>query len=291
MRKSKSMPPPTEKSQPDRPLSERQRRGVARHIPLVKLTLRRHFPQRIRAAHGRDLHELFQEGCLALVQAVRSHDRRRHGPFPAYAMARIHFAVSAFAHEQAHVVRVPFIAQRRRRSRRQESAVAPPVFMRLSDALPPRRRNGRPQNSIRRAAAKPRDYATETASETIRQKLEDAFALAVAEASDAARGRADAPAIFARCLSERWLIPEPDSKTPIRRLAEELRCSVGRITHCEERVRRSVARRLGEDESLLSLTRLAKIHPAAIGRRSNRMQSAEKRAAGERERKLDPRGD
>lgn len=285
------MPPPTEKSLPCRPLSERQRRAVARHIPLVKLTLRRHFPRRIRIAHGRDLHELFQEGCLALVQAVRSHDARRHGPFPGYAMARIHFAVSAYAHEQAHVVRVPFIAQRRQRSRGRESAGAPPVFTRRSDAPPPGPCNGRSQYSLRRAAAKPCDDAGQAACEAIRQKLEDAFALAVAEASDAARGRTDASAILARCLSERWLVPEPEFKMPIRRLAEELRCSVGRITHCEERIRRSVARRLCEDESLLSLTRLAKIHPAAIGRRTGPIGSAAQRAAAERKRKQDPRGD
>jgi DNA-directed RNA polymerase specialized sigma subunit len=106
-------------------LSARQRRLVESHLPLIHHTLSRlnEWVARHRR-HGRYT-ELVQEGSLALIDAVRSHDPTRHGAFAPYAMARIHFAVSRFVHETQCAIRVPYSTQRRRRFRNEKSATTP----------------------------------------------------------------------------------------------------------------------------------------------------------------------
>ena len=242
-------------------MSAAQRRVVKRNLPLVRLTLRRHPRLGEQSRTGRERGELFQEGCLALIEAVRNHDPTRHGSFAAFAMARIHFAVSRYAHERLSLIRVPFITQRRRRERKRQLQAdrhhpdPPPRVLNVAEG---------PQHIGRSSRAqRHRDPPTSrrigpTIGDLLRERLDQAAQSVVKEMKTAPRCGAGHAELVERCANERWTIPEPTARTPIRQLARALRCSVGRITHCEERYRNKLAAVLNEDHQFKTLTQLAR---------------------------------
>ncbi len=246
-------------------LSARQRRVVERNLPLVHLTLNRHAGLCRRQRAGRERVELFQEGCLALMDAVRNHDPSSHGVFAAFAMARIHFAVSRFVHEHESNIRIPYITQRRRR-KRQGSATSD---RHQPDALP--RVVNEPDDGGTSRGGQPRDRrrpdvppGVVTIGDRIRDCFDRASSAVVSEMESTPRCGPGHRDVVRRCAQERWNIPEPDSRMPIRRLAEAMACSVGRITHCEERFKKKVAAVLESDAAYCELRRLAKTNPEGM---------------------------
>lgn len=239
----------SERAIPLAAMSDRQRRIVQTHLPLVYLTLSR---MQLRAERPREVQErrdLVQEGSLALVEAFRKHDPERHGSFAAYAMSRVHYSMSQYLHERLPGVRVPFTTQRRHVRARNDRLDrhrpdAPPRERRLPDFLDgitPRRR----RHSCN-------DFQDRDARPTIGDLVRDLYDLAaqtiVREMKLDPLSRPDTATLLSRCHDERWTVPESEVKTPIRQLARELGCSLGRLTHCEERFRRRVAERLRSDE-------------------------------------------
>lgn len=279
-------------------LSKRQRAIVERHLPLVRLTVRRHSGLARRDRDCRDPAELFQEGCLALVEAVRSFEASRHGVFAAYAMSRIHFAISRYAHEQCHPIRMPFISQRRERNRAnalkscagdcRSGEVIRPSVVHYDDTTVT-------HSSQEAAGAKafkdapPHDVPIATIGELVRERLDEAVQWSIAELCRGSRSRATTLRVVHRCLAERWMVPEPAARASIRELADALSCSVGRITHTEARFRRIVSRKLLEDDEFLALTRLARLHPAGMKRPMCRDELSRLRSESARSFKADPR--
>lgn len=238
-------------------LSAGQRRLVERHLPLVHLTLGRLNETRLRRPGVGSHSDLFQEGSLALVEAVRTHDAARHGAFAPFAMARMRFSISRFLHEAHGIIRVPFITQRRIRRRRPHEEKdrhdpAPwPRVVRLSKR--------------HRVASRPptigsADGST-TVGEQIRARYERAARRAVRNLSRSSRATPAGRRVFKKCIRDRWLIPEPDEKTPIRKLARSLDCPPSRVMRCEERFIRKVGRLLGDDLALQKLLRLSRRSP------------------------------
>lgn len=243
-------------------LSERQRRAVERHLPLVWETIRRHPILSRGRGVAREPAELFQEGCLALVEAVRSHDPSRHGRFPPYAMSRIHHAISRYAQEHDAAVRVPFIVQRRMRGRRR----ARPRVDRLSQGNTAHDTRGA-RRHIGSVPGESSERSGPTIGEIVRERLHAAVRRAARALSTPDRRGAVAPDLVDACLKERWLVPEPDMKTSLRRLARSLDCDVSRVTRAEARFRRLVAKHLNEDATYLALARLAKSRPEGMAHR------------------------
>ena len=89
------------------PLTEEQRRLVRENIGLVGVHLRRHLADLAVPRRDREGDDLFQEGCLGLVQAARRFDPEGGIAFPAYALPRIHKAVSKALYRKFATVRVP----------------------------------------------------------------------------------------------------------------------------------------------------------------------------------------
>lgn len=222
-------------------LSAEQRRLVETHLPLAHRVARRLLR---RGRPDRDYRDLYQEGALALAEALRSHDAARHGPFPAYALSRVHFAVSRFAQENDSCIRVPFIALRRRRAaerndpetRRPDAALR---VVRMDDRRFPDAR----ADDDRRNPDEPvhRNAGEENVPNVI---LPAVVAEVIAEMRASPRGGDDYERVVTRCAEERWTIPDRDSRRSLRALARDLHCSVGRIARCEKTFRTKVARRL-----------------------------------------------
>ncbi len=249
-------------------MSDRQRRLVEAHLPLVRLTISRHArrlpPQRI----GTETAELQQEGCLALMEAVRTHDPLRHGEFAAFAMARIRFAISRFVHEHRQAIRVPFITQRRRRSEKDDAH-----GRHRPDELP---RALSIQEISVEAKAHPggspdlSDGSTPderpTIGDAIRERVDRAARRLAASMERSSRCKPDGQKLIRQCLEERWAIPEPEERTSIRQIAKRVGCTVSRVTHCEERFHRRLREGLAEDAACVKLLALAKESPSGMRR-------------------------
>lgn len=262
----------TDETIPLEALSRGQRLRVERNLPLIQLVLRRYLIRLGEARVGRERGELFQEGAVALAEAVRMHDPRRHGRFAAYAMSRIRFAISKFVHEQCIAIRVPFITQRRGKSRPQVAS----AFRDTSDFAvePDQSRPAHPSPSNLHptpdedAAAVPN---REAIGEMIRDRIDHAGRAVRDGMNRDRRKRRELAGLINECHAERWSIPEMDAQTPIRRICAKYGCSSGRVTHAEKKWRQLTAEHLKADPEFSRLCRLAGIrhpHPPTDGESS-----------------------
>lgn len=273
-------------------LSDRQRRLVERHIDLVRFAVARSGGRRCAQRHDLEYTDLLQEGSMALMEAVRAHDPGRHGAFEPYAISRIHFAVSRYAHEHGGLIRVPFVTQRRVRAldreaqrEAQREAHAVGAAEAAVAARPPRVVCS---ESIDQSGAARRrvEYDTmESSREPAGMSIADAARPRIAGVLADVRDRLLRTAgrsprreeIIRRCFNERWTIPEIEARTPIRQLARELGCSLGGITHCEARFEREAAEAIDRDPVLIQLRRMAKASPHGFGHRLTDEELAELR--------------
>ena len=241
-------------------LSASQQRRVEKHMPLVHLTLARHGPCG-NTPGGRERQDLCQEGCLALLHAVRSHDPVRHGAFAPYAMARIHHAISRYAHEHQSAIRIPYITQRRHRKARRSTApdrhrpdpLPRVVHLRADRASPSRELSRR---LYARRLGPPNDGPT--IGSLVGRRYLRAAKRAVRVMKRIAGRSSERMRIIDRCFAERWTIPDEEGRTPIRQIVRSLGCSLGGVTHCEARFRQLVAETLSADPAYSMLRRLAR---------------------------------
>src|SRR3990172_4876630 len=75
-------------------LTDEQRRLVRDNVGLVAVHLRRNVANLIHPKREREWEDLFQEGCLGLIRAATAFRAERGIPFAAFALPRIHNAVS-----------------------------------------------------------------------------------------------------------------------------------------------------------------------------------------------------
>jgi len=267
-------------------LSDRQQRLVERHIDLVRFAVARSGGRRCAQRHDLEYTDLLQEGSMALMEAVRAHDPGRHGAFEPYAISRIHFAVSRYAHEHGGLIRVPFVTQRRVRALDREAQREAQAAGVAESACPPNRpprvlcsesidQGGGSRRRIGRD--EPEDFR-ERGGMTVADAARPRLANVLAGVRDRLLGTAGRSPrrgeIIRRCYNERWTIPEIEARTPIRQLARELGCSLGGITHCEARFEREAAAAIDRDPVLIQLRRMAKASPHGFSHRLTDEESA-----------------
>ncbi len=230
-------------------LSAGQRRLVERHLPLVHLTLLRLKPMRLHHPGVGSYSELFQEGSLALVDAVRTHDAVRHGAFAPFAMARMRFSISRYLHETHGIIRVPFITQRRFRRRRfhgekdRHDPFPSPRVVSLSQR----------HRVVSRPLMNEPAVGSTTVGEQVRARYERAARRVIRKLARSSRATPAGRRVLKKCAQDRWSIPEPDEKTSIRTLARSLDCPSSHVIRCEERFRKNMGRILKEDAALQRL--------------------------------------
>lgn len=105
-------------------LSDAQRRLVADNCGLVAVHLRRHVFNLREPRRDREWEDLFQEGCIGLLRAAVRFDENAGIPFAAFALPRIHQAVSLAIQERFSLVRDPGRARRNRRSAAEREDIA-----------------------------------------------------------------------------------------------------------------------------------------------------------------------
>lgn len=253
------------------PLTGQQQDLVAGHLGLVGVHLRSRVrrgghPRRIGFQHD----DLFQAGCMGLIEAA-THYRPGHcGSFAAYALPRIRRSVHAALLGEPSVVRVPY---GRASIRRLDST--PHTHRTLSLTR-------EPALAEARSTLPGLDPAGE--AESIRHTLRARFVHAAEQVLERmavdSRGRADAGYLYARVAADRVLVPDPARRTPVRRLAQELGVSSGQISVLEQRILAGIQAELAADVQVGLLVEFARHDPSGFDglvdeARSDRLRAAE----------------
>lgn len=240
-------------------LNEEQRQLVEENTGLINVHIRK-FVSLPRSPHRqREYDDLFQEGCLALMQASQTYSEDRHGPFAAYAIPRIHHAVSIALYERFATVRVPAKsikrARERQRNRHESDRHRPePALVdthNMADGSydgPVACANRHRPSATGGSAGRPWRGKSPTLRDRLREKYEAAVREGAARIAASGRGRQDRGALIQRFVEDRLLIPEPSSQTSKRQLARDFECSIGRVQSCEETLVAEIRNLLSEDD-------------------------------------------
>ncbi len=222
------------KPRPESPLTASQQRLVLANLGLVGVHLKR-FVRSLRD-RGRDSEwdDLFQEGCLGLIHAARTYRPKSGISFPAYALPRIHCAVS-------------------RAMKRDPSAHGLKFQHLIEEPAEP---------GHRYRAGDPDRPTAETVGRRLRGKYERAVRTAGRHEAD--KGRRDRRRLVRALSAERLMIPEPSSKTTLRQIARDTRCSYSRTTKCDTQLEGAVRRALEADPEFEALRRCRRASPEGM---------------------------
>ncbi len=229
------------------PLSTRQAQLVEKHLGLVRTHLRRHTRWPNEPKSDRELDDLYQEGCLGLIHAAQRYDPRCDIPFAAYALRRIHHAVSQALYEGFTIMRVPMRTQIRQRKDVDPHAIRSPAIHRLEDD--PQSREPDPKTD---------PSGGMTIAVRLREKYESAVRRARQAASKRPGRRGDRRWLVDRVIESRLLVPDEQHKTPLRQIARDTSSSYARVAGCEKQLREEIGKMLGRDPEYQRLTQRAR---------------------------------
>ncbi len=231
------------------PLTAEQQKLVAENTGLVGLHLKRRVHSLDLPSRERERADLFQEGCLGLMEAARRWDPASGIPFGAFALLRIRRAVAAalrtgFSEPGARVRR-----PRRRRDPAGEDGRRSDERRRHDPAGP--RMHQLPRDAgaslVDRRQA-PGDESGQMPGERLRELIESAARQA---ASDYLARRSDVAgldAVVQRVLEERLLVPDEERRRPLRRIAAETGATFARVENCERALCRMIRSRLASED-------------------------------------------
>ena len=226
------------------PLNEQQARLVEENLHLVNAHLRRN-PQRSNEPQ-RERDDLYQEGCLGLIDAVRRYDPASGIAFGAYASRRIHQAVSQASYERFSTVRVPMRTQLKKRGQDQVRPVRPLSLQALE--LDP---ESRPTDRKTDPSARP------TIAGRLREKYESAVQNARLAACKRAGRRGDRQRLVDEIIDHRLLVPDDEHKNSLRQIACRTHSSYSRVAGCEKKLVMHIGRVLEDDPEYRRLSSLA----------------------------------
>jgi hypothetical protein len=238
-------------------LTERQRRLVEDNIGLVVVHLRRHVANLATPRRDREWEDLFQEGCLGLIRAAIGYRKERGIPFAAFALPRIHNAVSRALTSKFSTVHVP---PRRRipevgsssKARPPEPRASPNTYS-LSDEVEAHLADRRRHN--------PNGGQAETIGERLRAKYERALRAASEALCARASTRGDRGELVRILAEERFLVPHDEAKRPLRQIARDTKSSYARVAQCDKQLNEAVRTALQADPEFVELKRRSQRDP------------------------------
>ncbi|RJP39830.1 MAG: hypothetical protein C4547_03140 [Phycisphaerales bacterium] len=237
------------------PLTDEQRELVERNLGLVAVHLRRHVANLAQPRREREWDDLFQEGTLGLIQAARKFRPDGQIPFAAFALPRIHHAVSKALRLRFTLVRgpegpggdEPDPAAASRADRPHPRHV--PTVSLLSD------------DPIDRRPPRPKIDAA-VGSGTVGQRIWEKHTRAVRRVATAlkrARGaKADRAALIDVLMEERALVAEPHERTPLRQIARQTASSYARVAQTDKQIRDGLRAALEGDPEFSMLATLVR---------------------------------
>lgn len=235
-------------------LDESRKQRVRDNVGLVAT----HLSQNVRGLSGRShpeaWDELFQEGCMGLIRAAREFDERRGIPFAAFALPRIHRAVSRALHGKGAVVRStrrggPFAGAQDRHNpfSRTESLSTQRIEFASLKARP---------------SADPGEESGDTVGARLRRKYERAVQTAATTMGASSAPLGDRRKLIRLIVHGRLLVPDEPSRSSLRGIAEKTDSSFGRVVDCERRLVAAIRGVLDADPEFARLRALAGTNPA-----------------------------
>lgn len=245
------------------PLDEKQKALVQNNLGLIGVHLKRYVANLSQPRHDREREDLFQEGCIGLIQAARTFREESGIPFAAFALPRIHNAVSRALRTRFHLVRMAPPSRDPRVDRSQttepEAKAFHPIRHSLTDAIgyvaADRHQPDPPA---------PPDPSHETIGQRVREKYERAVHTSRAAVGTRASIRGDRDRLVQLLADERFLIPHEESKRPLRQIARDTKSSYARVSQCNTQLADTIRRTLDEDPEFGELRRRAKVHPLGL---------------------------
>ncbi len=240
------------------PLTEEQRRLVGENLGLVAVHLRRHVSNLVEPRRDREWEDLFQEGCLGLARAAVRYRPERGIAFAAFALPRIHHAVSKALQTKFSTVHIPPPRAAGSHHPRADGDAAPiatrPKVYELSE------------EHLRRLVDRKSGHPGRRAPVTIRQRLREKYERAVRMAAEVlvagkTSSRGDRAELVRIVIEERLLVPHDEAKRSFRRIARDTQSSCARVVNCEGQLRDMVRRILEADPEFRELCRYARRHP------------------------------
>lgn len=234
-------------------LTDAQRRLVADNLGLVSVHLRRNVRNLSVARHDREWEDLFQEGCLGLIQAAVGYREERGIPFAAFALPRIHKAISRALQSKFSTVYVPPRRStprdgRHAGGRQQDETKRPKVYPLPADS----------EDLVSRRRHSPENTNVESVGERIRGKYERAVHAACNVISRTTSTRGDRDKLARILAEERLLVPHPESRRPLRQIARETRSSYARVAQCSKLLENEIRQTLQSDPEFLELRHCAR---------------------------------
>jgi RNA polymerase sigma factor (sigma-70 family) len=229
-------------------LTEQQRELVHAHLWLVDLHLRRMVPGVARANRRPQRDDLYQAGCMGLIDAVRRYEPDRGMSLPAFALPRIHTAVNRALSSGSTLIRMPRrIAQGDADAG--EARKVPRVGPLEHDPADPRARADAGQST------------GETIGERLHARFTRAVSRAVEQESLGPARRGDRRRLMERLAAERLLVPREDFQTSLREIARQMGSAIATVVKAEQRLRRRVEEAMRDDPQFRRLREAARANP------------------------------
>lgn len=268
-----------EREQRSRVLTDEQRRLVRDNVGLVAVHLRRNVVNLPHPKWEREWDELFQEGCLGLIRAAIGFRAERGIPFAAFALPRIHNAVSRAILTKFSTIYVPPKRAPRRHPHRETMSIGVqrdgeargPKVLKMSGDVADRAAH-------RQRPGVPPAVNYPTVGERLREKYERAVKEAALAVSSRASTRGDRERLVRALVEERFLVPEEGSRRPLRHIAHDTRSSYGRVADCDKQLSEEIRRTLEADPEFHALQKLSKTDP--VGGQLFIDENVERRLAG-----------
>lgn len=262
-------------------LTDEQRRLVRDNLGLVAVHLRRNVANLAHPKRKREWEDLFQEGCLGLIRAATAFRLERGIPFAAFALPRIHNAVSRALLTKFNTIYVP--PRRPSRNgrpsigvnhsaggRRDDERARAPKALEMSAELADR--------AMHRQRPDTAPAHHPTVGERLCEKYERAVKEAAQTVSSRASRRGDRQRLVRALIEERFLVPEDTSRRPLRRIARDTRSSYGRVADCDKQLNEEIRRTLEADPEFRALHNLSKTDP--MGAKLSIDENLERELAG-----------
>ncbi len=226
-------------------MTETQREMVEKNLGLVGAQIKRLLGRVPHMGMSEYWDELFQEGCLGLIQAVKTYDPSSEMTLATYAMPRIHYASWRALHRYRETIRLP---ERHGRAGFERTDEADTL---RAWSYTPEKMDAFPSKVGPPSAWEGREPVDEggppTVGDTLRQKLEAAVDAVVARLSASTRSRRDRGTLARVLADQRLLVPEAEFRSSLRQIARETGSSYGRVAACETLLVSQVRRLLSAD--------------------------------------------
>lgn len=238
-------------------LTAEQSKLVRDNLGLISVHLKHRVANLAVPRRDREWDDLFQEGCLGLIQAVVRFRPERGIPFAAFALPRIHNAVSKALHTKFATVYVPQLRHEKGTDARAERC----------------RENGRPtvqsmsEETERRLAHQvepgKNDGVLDTIASRLRRKYDRAVDAVRGEMSQSNSTRGDRDKLVGILVKERFMIPSEESKRALRQIARDTGSSYARVAQCEKQFATRVRSILEGDPEFRALRKYSRADPDA----------------------------